>query len=48
MGLMGYNPYGYNPEKKIRNAPSSVPSKGLNLISEQSKNNILKIINQKK
>ena len=47
MGLMGYNPYGYNPEKKIRNAPSSVPLKALNFIIEQSKNNILKIINQK-
>ena len=41
------NPYSYQPEKKIINAPSSVPSKSLNLISGQSKNSILKIINQK-
>ena len=44
---MDSNPYSYEPEKKIMNAPSSMPSKALNLISEQSKNNILKIINQK-
>ena len=44
---MGSNPYTYNQEKKIINAPTSMPSKALNLISEQSKNNILKIINQK-
>ena len=47
MGLMGYNPYSYHQEKIIKNAPSSVPIKALNLIVEQSKNNILKIINQK-
>ena len=45
---MGSNPYNYFPEKTIINAPSSVPLKSLNLITEQSKNNILKIINQKK
>ena len=44
---MDSNQYSYEPEKKIINAPSSVPSKALNLISEQSKNSILKIINQK-
>ena len=44
---MDSNPYSYHQEKTIKNAPSSVPIKALNLIVEQSKNNIVKIINQK-
>ena len=47
MGLMGSNPYSYRQEKTIINAPSSVPIEALNLIIDQSKKNILKIINQK-
>ena len=45
---MGSKPYNhYIPEVLIPNAPLSIPSNALNLISNQSKNNILKIINQK-
>ena len=47
MGSSGSKPYKVVQEKEIENAPLSVPLKSLNLISNQSANNILKIVNQK-
>ena len=44
---MGSNPIRYKEEQLIKPSPSPLPLKALNLIGEQSKNNILKIINQK-
>ena len=44
---MGCTAYNYIPEKAILNAPSSIPIDDLNLIGNKSKNNIVKIINQK-
>ena len=47
MGSSGSKPYKVVQEKEIENAPLSVPLKSLNLFSNQSANNILKIVNQK-
>ena len=44
MGLS--QPYKYKKEKLVEPAPISVPYRNLNLISEQSENNVLKITNQ--
>ena len=44
---MSSTPYEYIPEGRIPNVPSSFPVEGLAIISQQAKNNILKIINQR-
>ena len=42
---MGSQPY-FIPEKEIKNAPISIPLKSFPLITNQSENNILKIVNK--
>ena len=43
---MDFQPYKYKKEKLVKDVPISVPYRSLNLISNQSENNVLKITNQ--